>query len=82
MTKVKRVDDFSIIEKHALNYLWDRVQDVPKDGAWRTFEGRMKYKDHYFIVQINFRHMGEYLSIADLYVEHDQQLFILPDSLH
>lgn len=82
MTKVKRVDQFNPLEKQALSYVWHEVQEVPKDGKWRTFKGRMKYRDQYFFVQMDFRHNGEYLSVADMCVEHDQQLLVLPQSLH
>lgn len=82
MTKVKRMEQFDPIEKQAVNFAWVNVQDVPKDGKWRTFHGRMKYRDIYFMVQMDFRHDGEYLSVADLRVEHEQQLLVLPDLLH
>lgn len=82
MKEVVRLRDFPKLEAAILQKVYHLVKDVPKDGQWREFKGKVMVKGRPYDVNLTFRLDGQFMQIEKSHVENFEQKLILPASIH
>lgn len=76
VNSIKRVSQYSPVEKEALRFVWERAKSVPHDDRWRTFDGKMNFDNKKYHVRMEFRLNGGFLSIANMKVEEERSTLV------
>ena len=61
---VKRLKEFSTLQRKLLKLMYEQVKNKYKDGQWHTFKSKFKIKEQYYQLECEFMLDGLFLTIG------------------
>lgn len=68
---VKRLREFEKLEQVILSKVYETVKRTPKDGQWRVFNSRVKFRDRTYDVALDFLLDGLFMRVNELKITFD-----------
>jgi hypothetical protein len=79
--KVKRIAEYTPLERLVIKEIWGHVKSTPKDGKERTFKGRLLHNNVRYDIYCDFLLINEFFRITKLDVHQADKLVITSEDI-
>jgi len=74
---IKRIKDFSPLQRRLIKLMYEQVKHKYKDGQWHHFKSKFKIKEEYYQLECDFMLDGNFLNIGESTIRDPNEGVIL-----